>query len=112
MGQLPENIYTAALEPSPSADSSRVGSPMIYLFLGIGTMLGLVIFALLMVACSQWRHTDGDDSQKVVRQAYNAGDEVNVTPDVVVFMPGYQLPTYLAAPAHVNGTTHLSDPSL
>ncbi|KAI3747961.1 hypothetical protein L6452_10725 [Arctium lappa] len=102
MGQLPEN--TAALEPSPSPASLRVDSPMTYLFVGIGTMLALVILALLMVACSQWsRRSPPDDdhhSHKVVRQVYHAGDEANVTPEIVVFMPGDQLPTYLAAPAH------------
>ncbi|XP_024977437.1 uncharacterized protein LOC112515007 [Cynara cardunculus var. scolymus] len=108
----------SSIEPSPSPSSLRVDSPMIYWFVGIGTMLALVLVAMLIVAYSRWRRRSAPDvggrdhSHKVARHVYDAGDEANVTPEIVVFMPGDKLPTYLAEPVHTSGTTHLSDTSL
>ncbi|KAI3722497.1 hypothetical protein L2E82_33536 [Cichorium intybus] len=124
MGQQLEN--TTAMESSGSSDSWRLDSPLIYLFCGIGAMLALVMVALFMLACSQWRgrsaatggdYTEGGEHpQKSTPHVCNASDESNVCPKIVVVMAGDELPTYLAAPVHVHGggagtTTDLSSRS-
>ncbi|KAI3520929.1 hypothetical protein L1887_10384 [Cichorium endivia] len=111
MGQQLEN--TTAMESSGSFDSWRLDSPLIYLFCGIGAMLALVMVALFMLACSQWRGRStptggdytggGEHPQKTTPHVCNASDESNVYPKMVVVMAGDEIPTYLAAPVHVHG---------
>ncbi|KAL4577340.1 hypothetical protein LXL04_013448 [Taraxacum kok-saghyz] len=110
------------MEPSGSSASWRLDSPLIYLFGGIGAMLALIMVALIMLACSQWRSqstaTGGDDIEggtenplKASKHVGIAGEKSNFSPEVFVVMAGDELPSYLAAPAHVSGT-HRSDGSL
>ncbi|KAJ0704188.1 putative protein glutamine dumper [Helianthus annuus] len=114
MGQQLENTKPPD-SPAPSAASWRLDSPLIYLFGGIGLMLVLIAVALLVLACSQWRlRSDGDrvtgggdHVQKVALHVCNGGDETNVSPKIAVIMAGDQLPTYLAAPAHVISNIHI-----
>ncbi|KAL7615361.1 protein GLUTAMINE DUMPER 2 [Lactuca sativa] len=122
MGQQLEN--TTPMESLRSSTSWRLDTPLVYLFCGIGAMLALILMALIMLACSQWRTQStptgaGDDieggdehPQKVARYVSN---ESKVSPEIVVVMAGDQLPSYLAAPARVPGCsgtiTHLSDRS-
>lgn len=80
-------------------------------------MLVLIMLALLMLACSEWRlrsvaadgnhrvTDDGGHFQKVSLHVCNGGDEANVVPKIAVIMAGEEIPTYLAAPVHVPDTT-------
>lgn len=84
-------------------------SPVPYLFGGLAAMLGLIAFALLILACSYWRlSTPGDDSgegnggrvyeEKESRsgeKAANASHEEKI----LVIMAGDDLPRFLATPA-------------
>ena len=46
---------TSSLTTSPSQHSSTWHSPVPYLFGGLAAMLGLIAFALLILACSYWK---------------------------------------------------------
>ncbi|XP_076886478.1 protein GLUTAMINE DUMPER 1-like [Bidens hawaiensis] len=111
MGQQVENTKPSDYSPASSA-SWRLNSPLIYLFGGIGIMLLLIMVALLMLSCSQWwfnsepaegdHVTNSDQFQKAADvHVCNGGDDVVVSPKIAVIMAGEELPTYLAAPAHV-----------
>ncbi|KAK9273542.1 hypothetical protein L1049_018352 [Liquidambar formosana] len=84
-------------------------SPVPYLFGGLAAMLGLIAFALLILACSYWKlsgHLDngeggerdlengddkaGGDAGKVHRPVYEE--------KIVVIMAGDEKPTFLATP--------------
>ncbi|KAJ0261511.1 Protein GLUTAMINE DUMPER 3 [Hirschfeldia incana] len=87
-------------------------SPVPYLFGGLAAMLGLIAFALLILACSYWRlsgYLDGEEDQS---RDLEAGD---VKPDkavkavplpekFLVIMAGDVKPTYLATPAEKSCT--------
>ncbi|AED96935.1 unnamed protein product [Arabidopsis thaliana] len=85
-------------------------SPVPYLFGGLAAMLGLIAFALLILACSYWRlsgYLDGEENQSRERDL-EVGD---VKPDktavkpvalpekFLVIMAGNVKPTYLATPS-------------
>lgn len=85
-------------------------SPVPYLFGGLAAMLGLIAFALLILACSYWR-LSRDDAQQ---QSNEGGDlesgekgdgicKMNGAPvfedKIVVIMAGNDKPTFLATPA-------------
>uniref|UniRef100_A0A0D9WSS1 Protein GLUTAMINE DUMPER 3 n=1 Tax=Leersia perrieri TaxID=77586 RepID=A0A0D9WSS1_9ORYZ len=102
-----------ASSPSP-APHSAWQSPVPYLFGGLAAMLGLIAFALLILACSYWKlsgYLDGGD--QTGRSAAN-GDSgegekgsaagasrpaVGFREHVVVIMAGDERPTFLAMPA-------------
>lgn len=84
-------------------------SPIPYLFGGLAAMLGLIAFALLILACSYWKlsgYLDGD------RDGQAAGDAdgekgsasgaskpaLDFQEHVVVIMAGDERPTFLAKP--------------
>ncbi|XP_022849756.1 protein GLUTAMINE DUMPER 2-like [Olea europaea var. sylvestris] len=86
-------------------------SPVPYLFGGLAAMLGLIAFALLILACSYWKLSDqtngagegerdveaGDDDHK----GENAKTEMAALPfeeKIVVIMAGDVKPTFLATP--------------
>ncbi|CAL9769782.1 unnamed protein product [Musa acuminata subsp. burmannicoides] len=80
-------------------------SPVVYLFGGLAAMLGLVAFALLILACSYWKlsdylGTDGADAEG----GEASGDAAKPPPpplcdkSVVVVMAGDCKPSFLATP--------------
>lgn len=78
-------------------------SPVTYLFGGLAAMLGLVAFALLILACSYWKlsdylSTDGADADG----GEASGDAAKPPPlcekSVVVVMAGDCKPSFLATP--------------
>lgn len=85
-------------------------SPVPYLFGGLAAMLGLIAFALLILACSYWRlsgYLDGEENQSRERDL-ESGDvktekaavkPVALPEKVLVIMAGNVKPTYLATPA-------------
>lgn len=73
-------------------------TPVPYLFGGLAAMLGLIAFALLLLACSYWkfsRRTDDGEKQtesgeKVVAKVFEE--------KILVIMAGQNNPTFLATP--------------
>ncbi|XP_042434441.1 protein GLUTAMINE DUMPER 2-like [Zingiber officinale] len=82
-------------------------SPVPYLFGGLAAMLGLIAFALLILACSYWKlsgYLDADDGRDASADSEAAGGgDALVKPSppesFVVIMAGDCKPTFLATPA-------------
>ncbi|CAA2987600.1 GLUTAMINE DUMPER 5-like [Olea europaea subsp. europaea] len=110
-----ESTITAKTTFSPPAAAtikqSPWHSPVPYLFGGLAAMLGLIAFALLILACSYWKLSDqmngpgegerdveaGDNDQK----GENATAAMAALPfeeKIVVIMAGDVKPTFLATP--------------
>ncbi|PKA51361.1 Protein glutamine dumper 3 [Apostasia shenzhenica] len=112
----PGATFTGAEAPAPPANKASIAihsawhSPVPYLFGGLAAMLGLVAFALLILACSYWKLSgdlDGGDDG-----ALSSGEESGKTDGagrgppppplyderVVVIMAGDKKPTFLATP--------------
>ncbi|XP_054799283.1 protein GLUTAMINE DUMPER 5-like [Prosopis cineraria] len=90
-----------------SAQRSPWHSPVPYLFGGLAAMLGLIAFALLILACSYWKLSsflqseDGDlESGEAQKQSDSANKEaVKVFEEkILVIMAGDENPTFLATP--------------
>lgn len=91
-----------------SSKSWSFDSRVIYLFGGIGAMLVLIIVALLMLICSQFKYRQDNtaDRNDVTRSDHDhkaishvcKDEEANVTPEIAVINPGEEIPTHLAAP--------------
>ncbi|KAF5725913.1 protein GLUTAMINE DUMPER 3 [Tripterygium wilfordii] len=86
-------------------------SPVPYLFGGLAAMLGLIAFALLILACSYWKLSgyleggegSGDGERDLEAGEGGKGDDVQKVPAVMeekilVIMAGQMKPTYLATP--------------
>ncbi|GJM97810.1 hypothetical protein PR202_ga14765 [Eleusine coracana subsp. coracana] len=89
-------------------------SPVPYLFGGLAAMLGLIAFALLILACSYWklsgyldagsgtdrdRAGSGADGDQKGSAAGAARPAAGFLEHVVVIMAGEERPTFLATPA-------------
>ncbi|XP_010545433.1 PREDICTED: protein GLUTAMINE DUMPER 3-like [Tarenaya hassleriana] len=85
-------------------------SPVPYLFGGLAAMLGLIAFALLILACSYWKlsgHIDGGSGENPDGERdVEAGDggetkksQTQMPEKFLVIMAGNVKPTYLATPA-------------
>lgn len=95
-------------------------SPVPYLFGGLAAMLGLIAFALLILACSYWRlsgYLDGEENESRDRDL-EAGDgksdktvvkPVALPEKFLVIMAGDVKPTYLATPAEKSCTCNDDD---
>ncbi|KAK8545124.1 hypothetical protein V6N13_066430 [Hibiscus sabdariffa] len=94
-------------------------SPVPYLFGGLAAMLGLIAFALLILACSYWKlsgylDNDGDGSSGRADGDLEAGEGKRddarlrpvMEPKVLVIMAGEVKPTFLATP--INGSSSSS----
>ncbi|XVF88042.1 hypothetical protein PTKIN_Ptkin19aG0017500 [Pterospermum kingtungense] len=103
-GREPFNV-TAKTASGMTSPSSPWHSPVPYLFGGLAAMLGLIAFALLILACSYWKlsggqgETDleagegkGDDNQK------ESGGVPVMEQKYLVIMAGEVKPTFLATP--------------
>ncbi|KAK1438949.1 hypothetical protein QVD17_04762 [Tagetes erecta] len=81
----------------------RFDSALIYLFGGIAAMLGLIVIALAILACSQRNRQstpaahDSETGKGIMKHLQS-----NNSPKFVVVMAGDKIPTYVAAPAGVN----------
>lgn len=102
----------SSLAPSSTAsmmNHSSWHSPIPYLFGGLAAMLGLIAFALLILACSYWRLTGqllDEENNNNNRNMENEKDGENSNKEsvkvyeekVLVIMAGDQNPTFLATP--------------
>ncbi|KAL9224597.1 hypothetical protein vseg_000616 [Gypsophila vaccaria] len=89
---------------SSSPTTTGWKSPVPYLFGGLAAMLGLIAFALLILACSYWKLSghmnsgeDNSEEEKVKETEMKVAD---VYPNsFLVIMAGEERPTFLATPA-------------
>lgn len=101
---------TAAPGANGTAPHSPWQSPVPYLFGGLAAMLGLIAFALLILACSYWKLSGYLDADRD-RRAGEAGADgekgsaagaarpaAGFQEHVVVIMAGEERPTFLAMP--------------
>ncbi|KAJ7966321.1 Protein GLUTAMINE DUMPER like [Quillaja saponaria] len=89
------------------AQRSPWHSPVPYLFGGIAAMLGLIVFALLILACSYWKlsgrlenrerdlESSGDEKEG---DSVNQGSVKVYEENILVTMAGDKNPTFLATP--------------
>ncbi|XP_019197852.1 PREDICTED: protein GLUTAMINE DUMPER 5 [Ipomoea nil] len=101
--------FTAAAPASPTPRSPW-HSPVPYLFGGLAAMLGLIAFALLVLACSYWRlsgyleNNGNDDDRDLEAGGDGNGDNPAKAAapvfeeKVLVIMAGQGKPTFLATP--------------
>ncbi|KFK27310.1 hypothetical protein AALP_AA8G365800 [Arabis alpina] len=93
-------------------------SPVPYLFGGLAAMLGLIAFALLILACSYWRLSGYLDEDENQNRDLEAGDgksdktamkHVALPEKFLVIMAGDVKPTYLATPVEKSCTCNDDD---
>ncbi|EYU22035.1 hypothetical protein ABFS82_01G038800 [Erythranthe guttata] len=101
----------ATFTPPSTVQRSPWHSPVPYLFGGLAAMLGLIAFALLILACSYWKLSGTDDAAERDVESGGAaaagkGDSSSdaKSPPVfeekfLVIMAGEVNPTFLATPA-------------
>ncbi|MQL79085.1 hypothetical protein Taro_011520 [Colocasia esculenta] len=114
----PTAMGTSSHQPAPAGaqqQHSTWRSPVPYLFGGLAAMMGLIAFALLLLACSYWRLSgyleEGGGAGNGTGDLESAGsgkpDDAGAArvppppPDqrIVVIMAGDEKPTFLATPA-------------
>ncbi|GAU20982.1 hypothetical protein TSUD_201310 [Trifolium subterraneum] len=83
-------------------------SPVPYLFGGLAAMLGLIAFALLILACSYWKlsgYLEGNSESERDLEAGQGNNETDEKPQkpyeekILVIMAGQNKPTFLATPS-------------
>ncbi|CAN8252236.1 unnamed protein product [Cochlearia groenlandica] len=83
-----------------SSKSHLWRSPVPYLFGGLATMLALIAFALLLLACSYWslsRRSNDADGEKQTESGEKEAVKV-FEEKILVIMAGQNKPTFLATP--------------
>ncbi|KAE8711229.1 Protein GLUTAMINE DUMPER 3 [Hibiscus syriacus] len=115
------NVTTA----SPSAAPHLTWhSPVPYLFGGLAAMLGLIAFALLLLACSYWKlsgylgsgegnegdNRDLEEGEGKGEQTQKGGAAV-MEQKFLVIMAGQVKPTFLATPISSSGSSFFGDAS-
>ncbi|XP_022937002.1 protein GLUTAMINE DUMPER 5 [Cucurbita moschata] len=110
-----ERISPSAQYSSPStspniAERSLWHSPLPYLFGGLASMMILITFSLVLLACSHWnlcrRNRGSDDlenggSNEAKIDSEMRSEKANYDDNVLVIMAGNQKPTFLARPVCV-----------
>ncbi|KAL0346004.1 UNVERIFIED_CONTAM: protein GLUTAMINE DUMPER 3 [Sesamum radiatum] len=113
-----------AASPSPGHQSAW-NSPVPYLFGGLAAMLGLIAFALVILACSYWKllaeNLERGENAAAGERDLEAGEAdhggAKIAPPVLeekylVIMAGQQNPTFLATPASSRASSFGSKRSL
>ncbi|XP_010049841.2 protein GLUTAMINE DUMPER 5-like [Eucalyptus grandis] len=111
----PLSVATVSTPPAvPMAmQRSPWHSPVPYLFGGLAAMLGLIGFALLILACSYWRlsgssssaqgdEENGGEAKTVDGEGYSKAVKV-YEEKIVVIMAGDEKPRFLATPVCSRG---------
>ncbi|KAK7410194.1 hypothetical protein VNO78_00791 [Psophocarpus tetragonolobus] len=97
---------TTSIAPSPSQHSTW-HSPVPYLFGGLAAMLGLIAFALFILACSYWKlsahpNTPQRDldtqTHKHTHSSNNHSFKLHHEQKILVIMAGDHTPSFLATP--------------
>lgn len=98
----------ATFSPPATIQRSPWHSPVPYLFGGLAAMLGLIAFALLILACSYWKLSTGEEGREDDVEGGGAsekGDSASAEKALPVFeekflviMAGEVKPTFLATP--------------
>ncbi|CAL9122934.1 unnamed protein product, partial [Musa textilis] len=95
----------AVAVPAAVTGGGRSGSdavPLLYLFGGLAAMLGLVGFALSLLACAYWKlsgHFERGGAERGAKlEPATATPATFYKQEVVVVMAGDEKPTYLATP--------------
>ncbi|KAG2243231.1 hypothetical protein Bca52824_094929 [Brassica carinata] len=90
----------------PAVPQSPWHSPIPYLFGGLAAMLGLIAFALLILACSYWRLSpSGEDDGRnggAEDEESRSGDKASngaYEEKFLVIMAGENMPRFIATPA-------------
>ncbi|XP_022751590.1 protein GLUTAMINE DUMPER 3-like [Durio zibethinus] len=99
-------------------------SPVPYLFGGLAAMLGLIAFALLILACSYWKLSgyleNGEEGQveRDLEAGEGKGDETQkgggapvMEQKILVIMAGEAKPTFLATPISSTKSSSFADKS-
>ncbi|XVF47761.1 hypothetical protein PTKIN_Ptkin03bG0136600 [Pterospermum kingtungense] len=106
------NATTTGTPPPPPPPHSPWHSPVPYLFGGLAAMLGLIAFALLILACSYWKlsgylenGTEGGEGERDLEAGEGKGDDeaqkvgaAVMEQKFLVIMAGELKPTFLATP--------------
>ncbi|XP_030517656.2 protein GLUTAMINE DUMPER 5-like [Rhodamnia argentea] len=111
----PPSAATVSTPPAGPTASQRSPwhSPVPYLFGGLAAMLGLIGFALLILACSYWKlsgsssnprgdEENGGEAKTVDGEGCNKAVTV-YEEKIVVIMAGDEQPTFLATPVGSRG---------
>ncbi|OIT34269.1 PREDICTED: protein GLUTAMINE DUMPER 2-like [Nicotiana attenuata] len=98
-----ELTVKTTFSPPAGFQRSPWHSPAPYLFAGVAAMLGLIAFALVILACS-YRKRSGDDPE--AGAGAGEDDNLKVMPvfeeKIVVIMAGDLNPTFLATPIYMS----------
>ena len=108
-------MAAAGANANATAPHSPWQSPVPYLFGGLAAILGLITFALLILACSYWKlsgYLDADRDRRAGSSGEGGGADgekgsaagaarpaAGFQEHVVVIMAGEERPTFLATPA-------------
>ncbi|KAG4959062.1 hypothetical protein JHK82_035772 [Glycine max] len=103
----PMNMNMSDRAPvSPQQPHSPWHSPVPYLFGGLAAMLGLIAFALLILACSYWKlsgYLEGNgETERDLEAGETEQDQKPAKPyeeKILVIMAGQEKPTFLATPS-------------
>lgn len=106
---------------TPAPQHSPWHSPVPYLFGGLAAMLGLIAFALLILACSYWKlsgYLENNEGQSSGEPDLEAGEGKNdddskkaqpvLQEKFLVIMAGEVKPTFLATPVSSSASTSRS----
>ncbi|KAB2024979.1 hypothetical protein ERO13_D06G106200v2 [Gossypium hirsutum] len=93
------NTMKEAPKPLMAQPRSPWHSPVPYLFGGLAAMLGLIAFALFILACSYRRTPNNDGGEETDVESSDSVKEVKVYEEkILVIMAGELKPTFLATP--------------
>ena len=103
----PMNMNMSDRAPvSPQQPHSPWHPPVPYLFGGLAAMLGLIAFALLILACSYWKlsgYLEGNgETERDLEAGETEQDQKPAKPyeeKILVIMAGQEKPTFLATPS-------------
>ncbi|CAL0330378.1 unnamed protein product [Lupinus luteus] len=117
-GYFRESIHEFHRAPvSPQQPHSPWHSPVPYLFGGLAAMLGLIAFALLILACSYWKLSgyldDNADGERDLEAGHLKNDEIDkpqkpYEEKILVIMAGQEKPTFLATPVSSSSSSSSS----
>ncbi|CAL5325962.1 hypothetical protein CsSME_00005327 [Camellia sinensis var. sinensis] len=106
----PVTTTTTTTTTTVNGSIHQWNSPIPYLFSGLAVMLGLIAFALVILACS-YKKSSSSSSSSSSNSSTHAGEKPvrpppEMEPKIVVIMAGDENPTYLAKPVSSSQAQH------